>query len=832
MTMEHPVAPSETSPALLSTARASALAFLTAGTTLALQILIHRIVSAKLLNNYAFLVISLTMLGFAISGVLLTAVQRRVARRLPETMLLSACLLAFSAVVATALFTSSTATTEEMISRAALVRSFLLLSPYALLLTVPFACAGLMLGALLSDERLPTRQIYFFDLLGSALGALMVLPLFRYVNVETMIVVFSLLLVAGVAVLARPKGPGLRMLGVVTCALLLLVLQKREEIFSIYYPEGSMLAATRNPASGTVLEYTEWDPLARIEVSSVRGRAPSPGVFASLFGENREFLRRYRKLITQNNFAFTYAVDYDGSPESLIGIEETIYASAYYATSVKKPRVAAIGVGGGFDILTALRFDVSQVTGIEINAATLHILRTVYRDYFRRWVDDPRVRLVNAEGRHYLSITPEKFDIIQLSGVDSYSGTPGAAHVFSENYLYTAEAFDLYLSRLSDQGMLNMMRLEHSPAREMLRALTTAVAALRRLGISDPKRHIVTVSEKTGFFTALLVKKTPFSETEIESLKTWTSQRPSFDLSAEPGSSKSEIKNAYQDFLSLEDERQERAFIKRYPFAIDPVVDDRPFFFNFSFWWHLFPGQRLFPDQPPSWTHVPVLQLSLIVLAAAVSLVMVVAIFLPLAFLLRRGLPTTGKSLLGVYCAGAALGYLAVEVALMQLFGLFLGHPNYSISVVLAALLMSSGLGALWADRMVSRLKSVRFVAYLLAVIIFVEHFLIFPQLSSFLGLPFLIRVSITAALVFPLGICLGVFLPTVLDMVKRRSPHLVPWAWGVNGVFSVLAPLLAVAVATTFGISALLLSAVPIYLVVGFSLPETLGQAPPKAAP
>ncbi len=129
---------------------------------------------------------------------------------------------------------------------------------------------------------------------------------------------------------------------------------------------------------------------------------------------------------------------------------------------------------------------------------------------------------------------------------------------------------------------------------------------------------------------------------------------------------------------------------------------------------------------------------------------MVIAIFLPLAFLLRRGLPTPGKGRLGVYCAGAAVGYLAVEVALMQLFGLFLGHPNYSISVVLAALLLSSGLGSLWAEAIVSRLKSVRFVAYLLSAIVFVEYFLFFPRLSSLLGLPFLVRALSPPRLFFP----------------------------------------------------------------------------------
>jgi spermidine synthase len=151
-------------------------------------------------------------------------------------------------------------------------------------------------------------------------------------------------------------------------------------------------------------------------------------------------------VLTQNNYAYTYAVDYDGMRESLAGIEETIYAAAYQAGGTPAPRVLVIGVGGGFDILTALYFHADRVTGAEINGATVGILTRSYRDYFRPWVEDPRVRLVHAEGRHFLATEPGAFDVIQLSGVDSYSGTPGAAHVFSENYLYTGQAVDLYWS--------------------------------------------------------------------------------------------------------------------------------------------------------------------------------------------------------------------------------------------------------------------------------------------------------------------------------------------------------------------------------------------------
>ena len=813
----------------LSPHEAGALAFLTASVTLALQILMHRIVSAKLLNNYAFIVISLTMLGFAISGVALTFAGRRFFARFRDSLMWSACLLALTAMGSISAFAWARAGAAAISTPRELVNSFLQWTPHALLLTLPFLFAGLMLGGLLADERLPTRRIYALDLVGSALGALVVLPLFRLASVETLIAASLLALVAGSLVCTRPtRGP--RVAGIVTTVILTGLFVWRYEAFSIYFPEGSMLAATRDPSSATHLEYKEWDPLARIEIASVRGRGPITGTYASLFGENREFLQRYRKLLTQNNYAFTYGVDWDGRPESLIGIEETIYASAYYASTVPRPKVAIIGVGGGFDVLTAIRFDASSITAIEINAATVNIVRNVFRDYFRHWVEDPRVHLINAEGRHYLQTSPDRFDVIQLSGVDSYSGTPGAAHVFSENYLYTAEAFDLYLSRLSENGVINMMRLEHLPPREMLRALTTAVGALRRIGITDPSRHIAVVGENTGFFIAILVKRTPFQDEELAKLKAWAGARPSFGVSASPGGN-DRAENVFQHFLSLRDPRLERQFISKYPFDIHPAVDDRPFFFNFSYWWHLLPGVKLFPDQPEGWVFVPVLQLSLVLLAAAICVVMVVSILLPLAILARRRVEAPSKNRFAFYCAGAAIGYLAIEVALMQAFGLFLGHPNYAISVVLAALLLASGIGSLYARQIVERLVNVRYLSYLLAVVVLLEYLVAFPLLTRSLGLPFLVRALLTGAMVFPVGVCLGVFLPTALDQLKRESPELVPWAWGVNGIFSVLAPLLAVGIATTFGISVLLLSSLPIYIAIAWCLPAArpIAEATPS---
>src|SRR6266545_5203798 len=343
----------------MTTARASALAFLTAAATLSLQVLVHRMVSAKLLNNYAFLVISLTMLGFALSGVIL--------------------------------------------------------------------------GSLLARPDLSARWVYSADLFGSALGALVVIPAISWVGVEWSALGAGFLLLAGTLLLARPGSRLAWAVAAGAAVVLLLAALRFDRVFDIYYPEGSILAAIRDPRSGVVLEHTAWDPLARVEVSGI------PHLFRCL------------------------------SRHLGIGPARARHRGRRGLRRPDRPLLRR-----------------SEVTAVEVNAATVGILTRTYRDYFRNWVEDPRVHLVQAEGRNFLESTDRRFDLIQLSGVDSASGTPGAAHVFSENYLYTQEAFDLYLNRLSDQGIMNMMRLEYIPAREMLRALTTAVEALRRAGVRRP----------------------------------------------------------------------------------------------------------------------------------------------------------------------------------------------------------------------------------------------------------------------------------------------------------------------------------------------------------
>jgi spermidine synthase len=804
--------------------RAAALAFLTAFATLFVQVLVHRVVSAKLLNNYAFLIISLTMLGFALAGVILTRWLRPFVERLDQATNLCAALFVLTLLAATAAFYHAPAGPQFAGTRAAFLGSFGRWVPLALMYAVPFVFCGLILGALLAAPRLPARRVYAFDLVGSALGALCVIPAISTMGVEWSLLGVSALMLAGTAALAPPRGRPTRAAAAAAALLVLACAAWRGRVFEMRYPDGSVLAQARSPQSGLVIEHVAWDPLARIEVSRIVPPDPRTLLYPLLTGTDPAFLSRFRRILTQNNYAFTYAVDYDGDPRSLRGIENTVYAAAYQAGTVRSPRVLVIGVGGGFDVLTALRFEPSRVDAVEVNGATVDVLRRTHRDYFRHWVDDPRVNLVHGEGRHYLATHGGEYDVIQLSGVDSYSGTPGAAHVFSENFLYTSEAFDLYLSRLSPGGVLNVMRLEYVPEREMLRALVTAVAALRRRGVADPESHLAAFTSAQRNFTALLVKRTPFLPAEVERLRRWSeSSGRLFDLSAAPGHNGAR-RNMYELFLDLRDPRRQAAFQKVYPFDVSPATDDRPFFFRHSRWGHLW------SRDPPVRASVPVMEYSVLLLLLVAGAASVACVALPLRVLAGGGLRVPGAGRWTLYFAGAGIGYMAVEIAFLQKFGHFLGHPNYALSVVLAALLLFSGLGSLFSERFVAVLGRLRFVAYALAVVLLLEYGLLLPRLPRWIALPFVARCAIVVALVAPAGLCMGVFVPTALERLKGAAAAFVPWAWGINGIFSVLAPVAAVALSISWGTGALLLSAIPVYVAVGLAFPPDARASRPAA--
>ncbi len=796
------------------TARAATIAFVAAAATLAAQVSVHRLVSAKMLNNFAFFVLSLTMLGFAASGAWLARRRGRASEPLGDAITAGAALFAAGLVVATAVMYPSPPVEDWGTgSRASVLIGFFLCMPLGLLYAAAFAGSGVVLGALLSSPALPTRRIYAFDLAGSAAGAVAIVPAISALGAERAAVACGAALLVTATALVPPRSRAARLAAALAAAALMFSAAVPGLAFRMRYARDSFLGQTQAGDARYRLELVRWDPVSRIEVSRVPPPLTDGSPWPSLFGPDSEMLGRFRRVITQNNNAFTYAPEYDGRPESIRGLSQTVYASAYQVVE-PGPRVLVIGVGGGIDVLTALGAGASSVTGVEVNGATLDVVRGTYRDYFRPWVENPRVRLVHEEGRNFLASREDRYDVIQLSGVDSVSGTPGAAHVFSESYLYTAEAFDLYLSRLTDRGVLNVMRPDTVPQRDTIRLLVTALEALGRRGIERPAEHVLVVADGTGRFVAVLAGLRAFSPEQAARVGAWATGTRFLSLVAGPGAPASPPTNPFAAVLAAPNAASLRAALGRYPWDVLPVGDDRPFFFRTSRWSHLRPAAG---TADPG---TPVMELGLLALLTVCALAALLLVYLPLRDLRRLGGP--GAFRLAVFFGALGFGYMAIEMALIQKFGLLLGHPNHALTVVLAALLFSTGVGSLLSPGLLRAAGGrLRFVAYALALVVAAEAGLVLPHLASWVGWPFAARATLVVALVFPIGLLLGVWFPTGLDRLKATSPDWAPWAWGLNGMASVVAPVVSVGVSMTFGISLLLLAAVPVYLIAGWSEPE-----------
>jgi hypothetical protein len=789
------------------------IACVAAAATLAAQVAVHRLVSAKMLNNFAFLVLSLTMLGFAASGAWLSRHPERWREPLGDVVAAGAVLFAFGLVVGTAvLYPSPPVEDWASTTRSGYLLAFLSCVPLALLYAIAFAGSGLVLGALLASPTLATRRLYALDLAGSAAGAFGIVPAVSLLGAERAATASAALLLLAVLVLVPPRARVTRLLLAAAAAAVVVSGIAPQAVFRLRYARASVLGQTQSGDPRYALEHVAWDPVARIEVSRVPPPETDGSRWPSLFGPDRRLLSRFRLLLTQNNNAFTYAPAYDGDPSGLAGLEQTVYAAAYQASAVARPRVLVIGVGGGIDVLTALAFGASSVVGVEVNGATLDILRSRYRDYFRPWVEDPRVRLVHDEGRHYLASHADAYDVVQLSGVDSVSGTPGAAYVFSESYLYTSEAIDLYLSRLAPDGVLNVMRPDTVPPRDMLRLLVTVDEALRRRGAARPAEHVVVVADRTGQFVAVLVAARPFAAGQLRRIADWTAENPFLETLASPGAQRQPA-NVFATVLSAPSGPALRAALASYPWDVLPVDDDRPFFFRTSRWSDLWPRSR--PDPG-----TPFMELGLLALLAVTLVAAAVFVYAPLRSL--RGLQGSDAGRIALFFAALGLGYMAIEMALIQKFGLLLGHPNHALSVVLATLLLSTGLGSLLSRAIVAAASGrLRLVSYALAAVLLAEIEFAFPRLPGWISLAFAARVGIVAALVLPIGLLLGTFFPTGIDRLKHRAPAWVAWAWGLNGMASVVAPILSVGVSISLGISMVFLAAVPVYLVAGFVEPS-----------
>ncbi len=795
---------------------------------LLLQICLTKIFSFMLWYHFGFLAISSALLGFSASGVYLTlfpgVLKRNPLRALGVLAILGGGVTLLTYALILQLQFNPLLILQHLPNDQIQVNWWELVkfAGFVALLMVPFFFMGLMVSIAIASDPGRVGRIYFANLIGSGIGCLVSIPLLDTLGGDQAVVLCAALVaLSGVGFLRRG---GIVALG--TCGAILLVgLIGPDSWFPLKSPKAKPLAKVRTEDR---LGH-DWTSLARVDFYEMRGMDVTDG----LWGLSRAAFEDpvvtenppRRRGILIDAWAMTSITRLEGEPRANPKLRFIEYLPATLVYRLKKetpPRVVALGAGGGLDVLSGLYFGAAHVTGVEINRSIVDAVKGRFSEFSGSLYHRDDVTVVTAEGRHFLEMCKQRFDIVQVSGVDTYSSTQAGSYALSENFLYTREAFDCYFRRLKDDGILTLTRW-YMPSpwsgkpRFSMRLAVLADEALRAQGVEDPSRHMVFA--QSGRFTVILLKKKPFTPEEIGTLET-AAARYDYGFFHLPGGRAKlnrafavdpSMKRAVEEvkcFDAFFQAKDRKEFVREYYFDVSAPTDDRPFFFELYRWRNILDSESFVGDAGITGHGI------LLLLFAELLVLSTVFVILPLWILRRRQLRLPGRAPLLTYFSALGLGYILVEIVLSQRFILFLGHPVYALSVVLSGLLFFSGLGSLTAGRLGLRGGWTQRIAILGLILVGVAYMVGLPPLfRRFLESGIEYRVLLSFALLAPLGFLMG--MPFPLGIIRLKgSGEVVAWAWGVNGYFSVLGSVLSIILGLALGFTWVLGIALAVYFL------------------
>jgi spermidine synthase len=762
---------------------------LTSFAALLLELALTRLFSVVLFYHFAFLAISIALLGLGAGGVFAYLLKKCLARFSTRTLASRLCMIN-SVLVLLVL----EVVLHVPVSLTVTGENFLRLSVLYVVSSIPFFLTGLLFSVVFARETWRVPRLYGADLSGGALACLAVVPLLNVVGGPNTILAAAVAMAAAGMVWA-PSSAARKSAGALAAAFVLLIAANYSgRLIDVVYAKGIF----RNPAW---VEFARWNALSRVEV-------------------DRQGLG---KAIVIDADASTSIMNCDLAHWSGSRCEEDQMSAPPALANVLRPHgeFAIIGPGGGVDVLRAVANGSPSVTGIEINPIIANtIMRGRYADYAQHLYERPEVHIHVTDGRSYLRSTPQQFDVVQMTLVDTWASTAAGAFALSENNLYTVEAFREYFEHLKPDGMIAITRWEFQQPREALRVVSVAMQALHSLGVADPAHNFMVVSAETlnqdGIPVVVLAKKTPFTAEEEAAVPEFFDQYDddlvALYLPSHPNH------NPFSDLIASNDPDR---FAQSYPYNVSPVTDNAPFFF-----FTLKAGQILGQKQHGmDWKvnlGVLVLILVLVISAAAVLGFLI----LPLALQGGRHSP-----LPLLYFVAVGLGYILVEISFIQRFVLFLGHPTYALTVVIFLLMLSSGAGSLFSRRWLPRTEMC-WMPLILVILALVANIFLLPRfLPAWVGLQLSYRFLISGVLLVPLGFVMGMPFPTGLRALGARSGLEVPnsaagadnaveWAWAMNAAASVLGSVLAMVIAIQFGLTVTLACGVAAYLMALLLLP------------
>jgi spermidine synthase len=759
---------------------------LTSFSALLLELALTRLFSVVLFYHFAFLAISIALLGLGAGGVCAYLLKKRLAGS--ETRTLAARLCMDSAIL---VLIALEVVLHVPVALTVTGRNFLHLSAMYIVSALPFFLTGIQFSVVFARETRRITRLYGADLGGGALACLAVVPLLNWIGGPNTILIASVTFVMAALIWATSRTAQRIAFALFAGFLILIAANLNDKLIDVVYAKGIF----RNPAW---VEFARWNALSRVEVDRW---GPA-------------------KAIVIDADASTSLMNVDLEHWHDTAWERILMSQPPALANVLRPRgdFAIIGPGGGVDVVRALANGSPNVVGIEINPIIANtIMRGRYANYSKHLYQRPDVHIHVTDGRSYLRATPQQFDVVQMTLVDTWASTAAGAFALSENNLYTVEAFEEYFAHLKPDGMIAVTRWEFHEPREALRVVSVAMDALHRLGVANPARNFIVASQgaldEDGIPVVALAKKSAFTAEEEAAVKAhferYSDLQPLY-LPSDPGH------NPFADLIARNDPF---AFAKGYAYNVAPVNDNAPFFF-----FTLKPGQILGQSGLQEGIDWKVnLGVLVLILVLVISLIAVLAfLILPLA-LKTGGVRQPLLSLL--YFVAVGLGYILVEIAFIQRFVLFLGHPTYALTVVIFLLLLSSGAGSLFSRRWLPRTESAWMPIALVIVALVVDLFFLPGWLAAWVGFALVKRLLISGGLLVPLGFLMGMPFPTGLRAVaglpapefpsaQAPADNAIEWAWAMNAAASVLGSVLAMVIAIQFGLTVTLACGACAYLL------------------
>ena len=777
---------------------------------LGLEVILMRLFSIVQWYHFAYMIISLALLGYGASGTLISLLAGLARRYFPLLFVFSAALFGITALT---LFPAVQQMAFNPLELLWDPQQWLrLIGVYSLML-LPFLLASNCTCLALLKFKNHVGWIYGLDLLGAGLGAVGVIGLLQWFFPLTVLAILGGLALlsaafAWVSLNARPRiGAAICLLTAIALPGLIarseLKLSPYKALSQTLEVKGARLIDQRSGPLG-------W--LAMVANDEIPFRY-APGLSLNATVEPPSQLG-----VFVDGDSMTPITHFNGDWSKHAYLGQMPSALAYRL--LKNPRVVVLGAGGGMDVLQALYHKAAKVDVVELDDNLVDLVGDIYADFSGHLYQQPQVKVAIHEARGFMAASKHKYDLIQVGLLDAFNTAAAGLHALNETYLYTVEAFELFLDHLNADGILSITRWVRVPPRENLKLFATAVEALENAGYSNPGQQLVWI--RSWNTATLLVKQSPFSAADIARVRDFC-QRWGFDVAYYPGMPQDEANRFHrlaQPYFHqaatalLGPQRQD--FIRDYKFHIEPATDNQPYFFH-AFKWSSFSELMKLRGRGG----VALIDLGYLLLVGTVLQLAVLSGVLIIVPLLPRGIGAGSRGRVLGYFFAVGIGFMFVEIVFIQKLILYLSHPLYAVAVVLTGFLIFAAMGSMAIKRFQSRypqLSPAVPVVGILAVALLDLGFI--PWLTTFsISAPEWLRIGIALLLIAPLAFCMGMPFPLALTHLNRTAPDLMPWAWAVNGCASVTGAVLASLLAIHWGLMTVIIIALVAYGLAGWVL-------------